>query len=48
METRIEFEKWWCEEEIKWIQQGGRSCFSIDYLMGFIDALTMKEREGKR
>ena len=45
--NRINFEKWWCEEEIKWINQGGNSEFSLDYLNGFIDAIIFSERAGK-
>ena len=44
---RISFEKWWCEEEIKWIKQGGNSEFSLDYLNGFIDAISFTDKESK-
>ena len=41
---RLEYEKWWCEEEINWIKQGGNSEFSLDYLDGFIHALNFSEK----
>jgi hypothetical protein len=44
---RINFEKWWCEEEVKWIKQGGNSEYSLDYLNGFLDGITFNEKENK-
>ena len=38
-EERVKYEREWCVYELEWINCGGFSEYSADYLTGFIAAL---------